>query len=42
MTLTESVLFTDEQAAKPVAFCRVCGGEKYAPGRCLRCERRNQ
>ena len=37
----ESILYIDPQAAKPAAFCPVCGGECYAPSLiCIRCERR--
>lgn len=37
----EEVLYIDPQAAVPLAFCPVCGGELYAvQGICLRCERR--
>ena len=37
----EATLYIDLQAARPAAFCRVCGGELYFPGgSCLRCRRR--
>ena len=33
-------LFTDPQDQKPVCYCEVCGGARYAPGLvCIRCER---
>ena len=42
MPMLESVLFLDPQAAVPVCFCEVCGGERYAPGlNCICCERRS-
>ena len=28
----ESVLYIDPQAAKPAAFCPVCGGDGYTNG----------
>ncbi len=37
----EATLYIDAQAARPVDFCRICGGELYLPrGNCLRCRRR--
>ena len=37
--MIEPVLYTDPQAAKPLGFCRCCGGELYCPGECCReCE----
>lgn len=39
--IIEPMLYVDEQAILPAAFCEVCGGEQYVPGlTCLRCERR--
>jgi len=39
--MIEPMLYIDIQQEKPVCFCEVCGGERYAPGLgCLRCERR--
>ena len=38
--MIEPVLYVDVQRAA-ACRCRVCGGERYAPGFvCLRCERR--
>ena len=43
MNWIEPVLYLDLQAEVPVAFCSVCGGERYCPGEgCLRCERRQK
>ena len=40
---SEATLYIDLQAARPAAFCRVCGGELYFPGcSCLRCRRRDR
>ena len=40
-TAIESTLYIDPQAAIPVGFCDVCGGEIYTSGgSCPRCERR--
>ncbi len=39
--IIEPMLYVDEQALAPAAFCQVCRGELYEPGFvCLRCERR--
>lgn len=41
--IIEPVLYLDPQAAKPLCFCPICGGEIYTQeGICLRCERRKQ
>jgi len=39
----EATLYIDAQAARPVGFCTICGGELYLPGsNCLRCRRRER
>ena len=38
--IEESTLFIDKQVQKPSAYCRRCGGERYAPSKtCARCQR---
>ena len=37
--MIEPVLYIDPQAAKPICFCRRCGGECYHPSPlCSDCE----
>ncbi len=41
ITMFESILYLDPQAAKPARFCPRCGGECYPPGLvCIRCEQK--